>query len=224
MEENKKDRFDRIDELLNDTSAENRIKFDKPQSDEPKAINTDDDAINSLFGNPTQETQPVEEAAPVNEVPVQSVTGDDDEDEDEENEGATVCIIDETATTVELTDDSAVYQNSSVDEAGAQVKKAPKQKVKFNALQIVLMCIVGVVLLWCVVFTVDHTLAAQGYSPVFCVETQKYEDGSANYTGLGYKIQFRFDSGDNLTQKCVPIWQDGPNDIADKQESGASFQ
>lgn len=220
MEENKKDQFDRIDELLNDTSAENRIKFDKPQSDEPKAINTDDDAINSLFGNPTQETQPVEDAAPVNEVPVQSVT----DDEDEENEGATVCIIDETATTVELTDDSAVYQNSSVDEAGAQVKKAPKQKVKFNALQIVLMCIVGVVLLWCVVFTVDHTLAAQGYSPVFCVETQKYEDGSANYTGLGYKIQFRFDSGDNLTQKCVPIWQDGPNDIADKQESGASFQ
>ena len=222
MEENKKDRFDRIDELLNDTSAENRIKFDKPQSDEPKAINTDDDAISSLFGNPTQETQPVEEAAPVNEVPVQSVTEDDDVDE--ENEGATVCIIDETATTVELTDDSAVYQNSSVDEAGAQVKKAPKQKVKFNALQIVLMCIVGVVLLWCVVFTVDHTLAAQGYSPVFCAETQKYEDGSANYTGLGYKIQFRFDSGDNLTQKCVPIWKDGPNDIADKQESGASFQ
>lgn len=220
MEENKKEQFDRIDELLKDTSAENRIKFDKPQSDEPKAINTDDDAINSLFGNPTQETQPVEDAAPVNEVPVQSVT----DDEDEENEGATVCIIDETATTVELTDDSAVYQNSSVDEAGAQVKKAPKQKVKFNALQIVLMCIVGVVLLWCVVFTVDHTLAAQGYSPVFCVETQKYEDGSANYTGLGYKIQFRFDSGDNLTQKCVPIWQDGPNDIADKQESGASFQ
>ena len=219
MEENKKEQFDRIDELLNDTSAENRIKFDTPQSSEP-TINTDDDVINSLFGNPMQETQPVEDAAPVNEVPVQSVT----DDEDEENEGATVCIIDETATTVELTDDSAVYQNSSVDEAGAQVKKAPKQKVKFNALQIVLMCIVGVVLLWCVVFTVDHTLAAQGYSPVFCVETQKYEDGSANYTGLGYKIQFRFDSGDNLTQKCVPIWQDGPNDIADKQESGASFQ
>lgn len=222
MEENKKEQFDRIDELLKDTSAENRIKFDTPQSDEPKAINTDDDAISSLFGNPTQEAQPIEDAAPVNEVPVQSVTEDDDEDE--ENEGATVCIIDETATTVELTDDSAVYQNSSVDEAGAQVKKAPKQKVKFNALQIVLMCIVGVVLLWCVVFTVDHTLAAQGYSPVFCVETQKYEDGSANYTGLGYKIQFRFDSGDNLTQKCVPIWKDGPNDIADKQESGASFQ
>lgn len=219
MEENKKEQFDRIDELLNDTSAENRIKFDTPQSSEP-TINTDDDVINSLFGNPMQETQPLEDAAPVNEVPVQSVT----DDEDEENEGATVCIIDETATTVELTDDSAVYQNSSVDEAGAQVKKAPKQKVKFNALQIVLMCIVGVVLLWCVVFTVDHTLAAQGYSPVFCVETQKYEDGSANYTGLGYKIQFRFDSGDNLTQKCVPIWQDGPNDIADKQESGASFQ
>ena len=221
MEENKKKQFDRIDELLNDTSAENRIKFDTPQSNEP-TINTDDDALNSLFANTTQETQPIEDAAPVNDVPVQSVT--EDEDEEEESEGTSVCIIDETATTVELTDDSAVYQNDSVDEAGIQAKKAPKQKVKFNALQIVLMCVVGVVLLWCIAFTVDHTLAAQGYSPVFCVETQKYEDGSANYTGLGYKIQFRFDSGDNLTQKCVPIWQDGPNDIADKQESGASFQ
>ena len=221
MEENKKKQFDRIDELLNDTSAENRIKFDTPQSNEP-TINTDDDALNSLFANPTQETQPIEDAAPVNDVPVQSVT--EDEDEDEESEETSVCIIDETATTVELTDDSAVYQNNSVDEAGIQAKKAPKQKVKFNALQIVLMCVVGVVLLWCIAFTVDHTLAAQGYSPIFCVETQKYEDGSANYTGLGYKIQFRFDSGDNLTQKCLPIWQDGPNDIADKQESGASFQ
>lgn len=221
MEENKKKQFDRIDELLNDTSAENRIKFDTPQSNEP-TINTDDDALNSLFANPTQETQPIEDASPVNDVPVQSVT--EDEDEDEESEETSVCIIDETATTVELTDDSAVYQNNSVDEAGIQAKKAPKQKVKFNALQIVLMCVVGVVLLWCIAFTVDHTLAARGYSPVFCVETQKYEDGSANYTGLGYKIQFRFDSGDNLTQKCLPIWQDGPNDIADKQESGASFQ
>ena len=35
MEENKKKQFDRIDELLNDTSAENRIKFDTPQSNEP---------------------------------------------------------------------------------------------------------------------------------------------------------------------------------------------
>ena len=219
MEENKKEQFDRIDELLNDTSAENRIKFDTPQSNEP-TINTDDDAINSLFGNPMQETQPLEDAAPVNDVPVQSVA---DDDEDEESEETSVCIIDETATTVELTEDSSVY-NGPVEESGAKAKKAPKQKVKFNALQIVLMCVVGVVLLWCAAFTIDHTLAAQGYSPVFCVETQKYEDGSANYTGLGYKIQFRFDSGDNLTQKCVPIWQDGPNDIADKQESGASFQ
>ena len=160
MEENKKKQFDRIDELLNDTSAENRIKFDTPQSNEP-TINTDDDALNSLFANPTQETQPIEDASPVNDVPVQSVT--EDEDEDEESEENSVCIIDETATTVELTDDSAVYQNDSVDEAGIQVKKAPKQKVKFNALQIVLMCVVGVVLLWCIAFTVDHTLAAQGY-------------------------------------------------------------
>ena len=149
MDENKKEQFNRIDELLKDTSAENRIKFNE------------DEAIDILS---EQEDKP------------------------------------------------------------AELEEAVVSGIEFNALQIVLMCVVGVALLWCIVFTTDHTIAAQGYSPVFCVQTQSYEDGSASFKGLGYKIQFRFDSSGNLTQKCVPAWKDGPNDIADKQESGASFQ
>ena len=203
MDENKKEQLDRIDELLKDTSAENRIKFNE------------DEAIDILS---TQEGETDEVAEPiVNDIEAGSVAEDEYEDEDPSD---SICIIDETSTTIELTDSTEAYQNI----AEAAPAKKPREKVKFNALQIVLMCVVGVALLWCIVFTADHTIAAQGYSPIFCVQTQSYEDGSASFKGLGYKIQFRFDSDGNLTQKCVPAWKDGPNDIADKQESGASFQ
>jgi hypothetical protein len=222
MEENKKEQFDKIDELLKNTSAENRIKFDTISNEQVSDTNTGDDAINTLFESPENDEQTDIDISPINDIPAQSISSEEEAEEDDET---AVCIIDETSTTVELSENTDFYQNGSASNIdGTLVQKQPKQKVKFNALQIVLMCVVGIVLLWCIIFTVDHTLASQGYSPVFCVETQKYEDGSANYTGLGYKIQFRFDSSDNLTQKCVPIWKDGPNDIADKQESGASFQ
>ena len=189
MDENKKEQFNRIDELLKDTSAENRIKFNE------------DEAIDILS---EQEDKPAElEEAVVSGIEANPIAEDEHNDEDSSD---SVCIIDETSTTLELTDSAEAYQNIA---DGAPVKKH-REKVKFNALQIV--------------FTTDHTIAAQGYSPVFCVQTQSYEDGSASFKGLGYKIQFRFDSSGNLTQKCVPAWKDGPNDIADKQESGASFQ
>lgn len=203
MEESKRDTLAKIDELLESTSAENRIKFDE------------DNAIGALSAQekdePTVDNEPVAQDIEMNSVA-----------DDASDDGDSICIIDETSTTMELTDSFGTYENSEASNAAKPKKK--KEKIKFNALQIVLMSVLGVALLWCIVFTVDHTVSAQGYSPIFCVETQAYEDGSASYTGLGYKIQFRFDSSDNLTQKCVPFWKDGPNDIADKQESGASFQ
>lgn len=206
MEENKKDQFDKIDELLKDTSAENRIKFNE------------DDAIDLLS---SQEGEPVEEQAEptVQNIETSSVPEEEDYDDEEESYDS-ICIIDETSTTIELSDSTEAYQTASDEKP----RKKHKEKIKFNALQIVLMCVVGVALLWCIAFTVDHTIAAQGYSPVFCIQTQSYEDGSVSYKGLGYKIQFRFDASGNLTQKCVPAWKDGPNDIADKQASGASFE
>lgn len=205
MEESKKDSLAKIDELLESTSAENRIRFDN------------DDVTNVLSMQENDEPAVKDEPA-VQNIEVSSMSVEEDSDDGDAEES--VCIIDETSTMIELTDSVGTYDAS---ENPTPVKKK-KEKIKFNALQIVLMSVLGVALLWCIVFTVDHTLAAQGYSPFFCVETQTYEDGSASYTGLGYKIQFRFDAEENLTQKCLPAWKDGPNDIADKQESGASFQ
>ena len=210
MEENKKEKLDKIDELLESTSADKRINFNSDDTVREPNV-TEDESVDILSGRSDGEPEAVEEdtAETVDVHSVEADAGDNDEPE-------TVCIIDETSTTIELTESTDLY--GTQDHAAA---KKPKQKVKFNALQIVLMCVAGLLLLWCITFTVDHTLAAQGYSPIFSWETQKYEDGSVSYKGLGYKIQFRFDSNDNLTQKCVPIWKDGPNDIAEKEENVA---
>ena len=125
MDENKKEQFNRIDELLKDTSAENRIKFNE------------DEAIDILS---EQEDKPAElEEAVVSGIEANPIAEDEHNDEDSSD---SVCIIDETSTTLELTDSAEAYQNIA---DGAPVKKH-REKVKFNALQIVLMCVVGVAL------------------------------------------------------------------------------
>lgn len=99
-----------------------------------------------------------------------------------------------------------------------KTKKAKKPKAKKKGtgakiFRIAVIVIVSIATLWTVMYTVDHVLACQGITPFFAVSETVYEDGSLSYKCLGYKVQFMFDANDNLTQKCVPIWEDGPNDI-----------
>lgn len=208
MEENKKDKLSEIDKLLQETSSENRLKFEiiEPMII-PESENDDESSgdIRSLFDVPATEDEPVE---------YEEETTVETKDEPE-----TVCIIDETSTTIELSNSVDIYED-----APAKKVKKPKQKVKFNAGQIILMCVFGLALLWCVFFTADHTLASFGRAPIFSREVQTYEDGSVSFKGLGYKIQFSFDSNNNLTQKCVPFWEDGPNDLIDQGSSAVSFE
>lgn len=222
MEDNKQDRLDKIDELLKDTSAENRIKFN---SDIERSNQIgDNEAIKMLFGN--DEAPTTKEDAPQTEVAVKSVPLNDENEEKPES----IHIIDETATTIELSEDSDFSQpiivTSDVPHGAATKVKKPKEKVKLNKLQITLIVIVGVITLWLAMFTVDNTMAANGISPVFSLEVKSYEDGSANYVGLGYKIQFSFDDNDVVTYECLPFWKSGPNDSANNSQinGGASFQ
>lgn len=196
MDENKN--LDRIDELLESTSAENRVKFNLSDIEQMEPETT----LESRFG-----TAPEEDKIPAPAVEVTSVADDVEEPEfiDEPVVAPVMKIVDETATVIS-------------DEAPAKAEEPKKKgKVKFNALQIILIAIVSLATLWTIMYTVDHTLAAQGYSPAFSISSQKYDDESVSFTCLGYKVQFMYDSNDNLTQKCVPIWKDGPNDIRVQQ-------
>lgn len=236
MEENKSKKLEEIDELLKRTSSEERVKYNlsdvnidaddfKTEStdissddtfipaQEKKTDNYDDISSKTVIAEPIADTTVIIK-------PVQQTSN------------TAVRIVDETTTTVTIEEGPEISveeipDNSTVTEN--KVKK-PKGKIKLNALQITIISVVAVITAWFIVFTVDHMLSAQGLTPVFSFKTEEYADGSMNYMGAGYKIQFQFDSKGNLTQKCVPFWKDGPNDTkyADgdhsaKQNDSASF-
>lgn len=102
-----------------------------------------------------------------------------------------------------------------------KAKKAKQNKAFGTFIRIFVIVILSVATLWTVMYTVDHTLAAQGIGPVFSYSEKEYtvsyidsEDAGAwSYECLGYKIQFVFDESGKLTQDCVWAWEEGPNDI-----------
>lgn len=250
MDKNKAN-LDKIDDLLESTSEENRFKLnfakiesvlgsqinaieDYESSSETKtedvALPSDEKVqkfeIEESFDS-AAEIEPIEEAQEfVPEEPVPSVVAV--EPISEEPEPAPVrepaqaqqqklCIIDETSTSVVIEQGPDISVNEIV--SGVSTKKAkekkPKEPLKLKPIQIIIMAIVGLAALWTIMYTVDHTLAANGVSPVFSRETETFADGSASYKGLGYKVQFKFDSQGNLTQQVCPFWQEGPNDIVE---------
>lgn len=204
--------LDKVDELLESTSAEKRIKFNLSDI-EPLETEM---SLEERFGaapeedetpSPTIEATPVEDIAETEEEVIEEPVELVEVEEPVVVAAPVMKIIDETSTVI--SDDEPVKEEAP--------KKKAKSKVKFNALQIILIVVFSVATLWTLVYTVDHTLAAQGYSPAFSVSSTSYDDGSVSYKCLGYKVQFMYDSNDNLTQKCVPFWKDGPNDIRYKQ-------
>lgn len=194
MEENKNS-FDKIDELLESTSSDKRIKFDLNDVETVEGPKIDDPV--EEYAPNTVEVAPVEEKEPAVEDKPQGIQ-----------------VIDETSTTITFEEgpDISIDELMPADTKKKKVK-GPKEKLKFKPVQIIIIAVVSLITLWTIFFTVDHTLAAQGISPVFCKQSAVYEDGSQSYKGLGYKVQFKFDANGKLTQKCVPAWKDGPNDI-----------
>jgi hypothetical protein len=217
-------RLDKIDELLESTSAEKRIKFDfsEIETTESKiAI----DAQPEEMPAPTIDVTPVEDIEePVYEEPVfeepvaeeldiieEPIIEEVIEEEPEAAPVAAPVFLDPIAD-----DEPEVKQEKKTKKE--KKEKQPKDKTsKIKFLQIALIVIVSVATLWTVMYTVDHTLAAQGISPMFALSETEYDDHSLSYKCLGYKVQFMFDSNDRLTQKCVPAWEEGPNDIREQQ-------
>ncbi len=126
-----------------------------------------------------------------------------------------------------------------------EVKKAKKAKNKKRFgifIRIFIITVLSLATLWTVMYTVDHTLAAQGIAPLFklpnmeigdheIIGERKYtvsyidsEDAGAwSYECIGYRIQFVFDENGQLKQDCMWAWEkEGPNDIL--QQRGILFE
>lgn len=225
-------KFDRIDELLESTSAEKRIKFDfsEIETTESKiAIDKEPEEIPA----PTIDVTPVEEVEepvieeliidePVVEEPVieevaEELVEEEPEAPAEEEPVAAAHVVAPVLLDEVPEDDQPEVKQDKKAKKEKKEKQPKDKKSKTKFLQIALITVVSIATLWTVMYTVDHTLAAQGISPMFAISETEYDDHSLSYKCLGYKVQFMFDSNDRLTQKCVPAWKDGPNDIREQQ-------
>ena len=107
----------------------------------------------------------------------------------------------------------------------AKKTAADKAKSKKNLgifLRIFVITILSVATLWTVMYTIDHTLAAQGITPVFALKETEYEGGNISCECIGYKVQFVFDENGQLKQSVNWTWEKGPNDIL--AERGVLFE
>lgn len=108
-----------------------------------------------------------------------------------------------------------------VDSETEKKKKAKKNKNLGTFVRVFVISLLSVITLWTVMYTVDHSLAAQGIAPLFSVSSTEYtvsyletdKPAAFSYKCLGYKVQFLTNENYQLTQDCVWAWEDGPNDI-----------
>lgn len=216
-----KDKLEKADELFESKPAKKRIKFNLSEIEEiagPKIEEPTSSiyALEAKFSEPEPEIEEpapsVVKVEPIKDEPVQKEKNKPKK-EPVQTGNQQICIIDETSTSVVIEQGPDISVNEIVSSGKSAKTKKPKEPLKLKPVQIVIMAVAVLIALWFVMFTVDHTLAANGVSPVFCRETETFMDGSASYKGLGYKVQFKFDSNGNLTQKVCPAWQEGPNDI-----------
>lgn len=109
----------------------------------------------------------------------------------------------------------------NVDSEVAKEKKAKKNKNLGTFIRVFVISLLSVITLWTVMYTVDHSLAAQGIAPLFSVSSTEYtvsyletdKPAAFSYKCLGYKVQFLTNENYQLTQDCVWAWEEGPNDI-----------
>ena len=109
----------------------------------------------------------------------------------------------------------------AVETEAAKAKKDKRNKNLDTFVRVFVISLLSVITLWTVMYTVDHSLAAQGIAPLFSVSSTEYtvsyletdKPAAFSYKCLGYKVQFLTNENYQLTQDCVWAWEEGPNDI-----------
>ena len=112
-------------------------------------------------------------------------------------------------------------REKAAETEAAKAKKDKKNKNLGTFVRVFVISLLSVITLWTVMYTVDHSLAAQGIAPLFSVSSTEYtvsyletdKPAAFSYKCLGYKVQFLTNENYQLTQDCVWAWEEGPNDI-----------
>ncbi len=85
--------------------------------------------------------------------------------------------------------------------------KKPRKKLIMN----IIVAVALVLALWGCVFATDIILVSNWSAPVFCSESEAYDDGSRTYTGAFYQIQVSVDENGKIQRVVLPWFAKGPN-------------
>ena len=91
-----------------------------------------------------------------------------------------------------------------------KAKKPANPKRKKLILNIVISVALAVAL-WACLFVTDILLVSNWSAPVFCAESETYEDGSKTYTGAFYQIQISVNEDGSVSRVSLPWFAKGPN-------------
>lgn len=91
-----------------------------------------------------------------------------------------------------------------------KAKKPANPKRKKLILNIVISVALAVAL-WACLFVTDILLVSNWSAPVFCAESETYEDGSKTYTGAFYQIQISVNDDGSVSRVSLPWFVKGPN-------------
>lgn len=117
-------------------------------------------------------------------------------------------------------DDIASYNQYNYEDDGeaeaeeaskAEKETVKKKKKKSHKLSNTLLVLFIIAVIWGALFAVDLVMVKEWKDPVFCIKTDEYTNGSVDYMGLFYKIQYHVDDNGNTNADCMPWFVEGPN-------------
>lgn len=136
---------------------------------------------------------------------------DDEEEDDEEETGDDIYFSAPVNKPQKSEPITEPVKNTEKKKSGG---KSKKKKKKSHKLLTALLILFIIAVLWGMVFAVDIIFVNGMKEPIFCIKKNtEYENGSADYYGLFYKIQFHVDEEkDETSVHCMPWFIAGPND------------
>ena len=90
-------------------------------------------------------------------------------------------------------------------------EKKPANPKRKKLILNIFISVVLAVALWACVFVTDILLVSNWSAPVFCTESEAYEDGSKTYTGAFYQIQISVNEDGSINRVSLPWFAKGPN-------------
>ena len=106
------------------------------------------------------------------------------------------------------------------EEIAKPVNKKKKNKKKARKIRNIILIAFIALVLWGTIFAVDLVFVSNWQDPIFCKKTAEYENGSKDFVGAFYKVQYHVDDNGDIYTVCLPWFVKGPN--ADFKEADSN--